>query len=116
MPPPKPYRQTPRATLDIYANRVLGDEAFLCRTRDISQNAMRLRRVLEPARPQREMTIEFQLPGQEEVIWAQGEVIREPGDQAMVVRFTSLTDHHRSLIDGYVRQSRRNARRTSRIL
>ena len=101
---------------DPLAKRVLGDEAFLCRTRDISQNAMRLRRVLEPARPQREMTIEFQLPGQEEVIWAQGEVIREPGDQAMVVRFTSLTDHHRSLIDGYVRQSRRNARRTSRIL
>lgn len=116
MPSPKPYRQTPRAALDIYANRVLGDEAFLCRTRDISLTCMRLRRVLEPARPQKEMSLEFQLPGHNEVIWAKGEVIREPGEDAMVVRFTSLTEHHRKLIDGYVRQSRRNARRASKVL
>ena len=107
----KPYRETPRAALDIYANRVLGEEVFLCRTKDISMQAMRFRRVLEPLRTTRAMQIEFQLPGEEEVIWAKGEIVREPGEEAVVVKFTAMAERHRSLIDGYVQRSKRKARR-----
>lgn len=111
---PQSYRQISRAPLDIFANRVLGEEVFLCRTRDISTDSIRLHRVLEPARDARRLSLEFQLPGSSEVIWAHGEVVRQPDERAVVVRFLALADGHRRLIDGYVRQSRRNARRVSR--
>jgi hypothetical protein len=111
---PKPYRQTVRAPLDTFANRVLGEEVFLCQAKDISRQAIRLRRVLEPVRQAPRVSLEFQLPGSREVIWAHGEVIREPGESGVVVRFLAMAEGHRRLIDGYIRQARRWRRRASK--
>jgi hypothetical protein len=108
------YRQTTRAPLETFANRVLGEEVYLCQTRDISKQAIRLRRVLEPEREAPRVSLEFQLPGTREIIWAHGEVVREPGEDGVVVRFLAMADGHRRLIDGYVRQARRFRRRASR--
>jgi hypothetical protein len=108
------YRQTVRAPLDTYANRVLGEEVFLCRTRDISFDHIRLQRVLEPRRLAPRVSLEFQLPGSDEVIWLHGEVVREAGEKHVVVRFLALADAHRRLIEGYVRRARRRLLRAAR--
>ena len=50
---------------------------------------MRFRLVLQPTRPEREMQLEFQLPGEPEVIWTRGEVIRELLDNE-VIRHTNI--------------------------
>jgi hypothetical protein len=112
--PVTPYRRTQRAPLETFANRVLGDEVYLCQTRDISTDSLRLRRVLEPQRAFRRMQLEFALPGSDEIIWAHGEVVREPRGENVVVRFLAMADRHRRLIDGYVRQTRRARRRAAR--
>lgn len=112
---PKAYRQLQRAPLDVFANRVLGDDVFMCRTHDISTEALRVRRLLEPDRSARQVQLEFQLPGTPDVIWAHGEIVREPGARSVVVRFLSMAERHRSLIDNYVRQTRRNRRRAAKV-
>jgi hypothetical protein len=109
------HRQTARAPLDTYANRIIDEEVFLCQTRDISRHSIRLRRVLEPARDAKKVSLEFQLPTHKEVIWAHGEVVREPGEDGVVVKFLAMADGHRRLIDGYVRQARRDLRRAARV-
>ncbi len=54
------------------------------------------------------MGLQFQLPGSEEVIYAEGEVVREwveagpRRDERSGVRFTLLTERHRRMIDDYV--------------
>ena len=112
---PKAYRQVQRAPLDVFANRVLGDDVFMCRTHDISTEALRFRRLLEPERAARQVQMEFQLPGTREIIWAHGEIVREPGERSVVVRFLSMAERHRGLIDAYVRQARRNRRRAAKV-
>src|SRR5947207_15748455 len=102
----KLYREKKRAPLDIFANRVLGEEVFLCQTRDISDDSIRLKRVLEPSREAPKVSLEFQLPDDDEVIWLHGEVVREADDENVVVRFLALADGHRRRIEGFVRQTR----------
>ena len=52
--------------------------------------------------------LQFQLPGSEEIIYAEGEVVREWVEAAPAkrersgVRFTLLTERHRRMIDAYV--------------
>jgi hypothetical protein len=40
--------------------------------------------------------------------------VREPADDGVVVRFLAMAEGHRRLIDGYIRQSRRDRRRAPR--
>jgi hypothetical protein len=51
--------------------------------------------------------LQFQLPGSEEVIYAEGEIVREwadleQSDEGSGVKFTLLTERHRKLIEQYV--------------
>lgn len=100
-------RKNARVPLDIYLNKYMGGVPYMARTADISQEGVSLARLIEPEREARRVGLQFQLPGSEEVIYAEGEVVREwveasPRHERSGVRFTLLTERHRRMIDDYV--------------
>jgi hypothetical protein len=101
-------RKNPRAPLDIYLNKYVSGVPYLARTSDISSEGIRLARLLEPAHAHRRVGLQFQLPGSEEVIYAEGELVEgfeklaQGARPAQGVRFTLLTERHRRLIRAYV--------------
>ncbi len=99
-------RRTGRAQIDILLNKYVGGVPYTARARDISPGGVRLARLLEPEHAGKRVGLQFQLPGSNEVIYAEGEVVREwiesEDAQADGVRFTLLTERHRRLIRRYV--------------
>lgn len=98
-------RRVGRVPLDIYLNKYVSGVPYMARTSDISNEGVSLARLLEPQVTGRRVGLQFQLPGSDEVIYAEGEVVREWIDastEGTGVRFTLLTERHRRLIDKYV--------------
>jgi hypothetical protein len=99
-------RRSSRADLDIYLNKYVGGVPYLARTADISPQGLRLARLIEPEHTGKRVGLQFQLPGSEEVIYAEGEVVRAwekgPRAEGTSVRFTLLTERHRRMIGAYV--------------
>lgn len=99
-------RKKPRAPLDIYLNNYLGGVPYMARGSNISPEGIGISRLIEPAHRARRVGLQFQLPGSEEVIYAEGEVVREwvtpTRHEGAGVRFTLLTERHRRMIDAYV--------------
>ncbi|MHB8874168.1 MAG: PilZ domain-containing protein [Myxococcaceae bacterium] len=98
-------RKVGRVPLDIYLNKYVSGVPYMARTSDISNEGVSLSRLLEPQLAGKRVGLQFQLPGSEEVIYAEGEVVREWIDastEGSGVRFTLLTERHRRLIDKYV--------------
>ncbi len=101
-------RKSKRAPLDIYLNKYMGGVPYMSRAADISQEGVSLARLLEPQHAARRVGLQFQLPGSEEIIYAEGEVVREWVESATAkrersgVRFTLLTERHKRMIDAYV--------------
>jgi len=102
---PDEKRESERAPLDIYMNKFILGIPYLTRASDISEQGLGLAQLLEPSSAERRVGLQFQLPGFDEVIYAEGEVVREWGDEAMPrsgIRFLRLTERHRRMIDAYV--------------
>jgi PilZ domain-containing protein len=99
-------RRTGRAQIDILLNKYVGGVPYTARARDISPGGVRLARLLEPEHAGRRVGLQFQLPGSEEVIYAEGEVVREwvgsDASDGSGVRFTLLTRRHQQMIEAYV--------------
>lgn len=99
-------RRRRRAPLDVYLNKFVGGTPYLARTRDISAEGVSLTRLIEPRHHRKRVGLQFQLPGCAEVIYCEGEVVREwlgrRSTERAGVRFTLLTERHRKLIEGYV--------------
>ncbi len=99
-------RRSGRAALDILLNKYVGGVPYTARARDISPDGVRLARLLEPERNGKRVGLQFQLPGSAEVIYAEGEVVREwveaESAHTHAVRFTLLTERHRRAIREYV--------------
>ncbi|MBZ4329447.1 PilZ domain-containing protein [Corallococcus interemptor] len=99
-------RKANRAPLDIYLNKYMGGVPYMTRAADISQEGVSLSRLIEPQHDARRVGLQFQLPGSEEIIYAEGEVVREWKElgrkEQSGVRFTLLTERHRKMIDAYV--------------
>ena len=104
-------RKNARVPLDVYLNKYMGGVPYLARAADISLVGVSLAHLLEPERDTRRVGLQFQLPGSEEVIYAEGEVVREWVEasprqhERSGVRFTLLTERHRRMIDAYVTRS-----------
>ncbi|MGZ3458957.1 MAG: PilZ domain-containing protein [Archangium sp.] len=104
-------RKNARVPLDVYLNKYMGGVPYLARAADISQAGVSLAHLLEPEHDTRRVGLQFQLPGSEEVIYAEGEVVREWVEasprqhERSGVRFTLLTERHRRMIDAYVTRS-----------
>lgn len=98
-------RRSGRAPLDIYMNKYVAGVPYMARTSDISPEGINLAHLIEPQAAGKRVGLQFQLPGSEEVIYAEGEVVREwlgGAAEGSAIRFTLLTERHRRLIDRYV--------------
>ena len=100
-------RSQQRVALDIYLNKYVAGVPYMARASDISREGVGLAHLIEPEMAGRRVGLQFQLPGSEEVIYAEGEVVREWADQyaqeeGSGVRFTQLTERHRRLIEQFV--------------
>jgi len=98
-------RKHNRVPLDIYLNKYVAGVPYMARTADISREGVALANLIEPDLSGKRVGLQFQLPGSEEVIYAEGEIVREwlsTGAEGSGVKFTLLTERHRRLIDQYV--------------
>ena len=98
-------RKHHRVPLDIYLNKYVAGVPYMARTADISREGVALANLIEPDLSGKRVGLQFQLPGSEEVIYAEGEIVREwlsTGAEGSGVKFTLLTERHRRLIDQYV--------------
>jgi c-di-GMP-binding flagellar brake protein YcgR len=85
----------------------------MARASDISRDGVGLAHLIEPEMAGSRVGLQFQLPGSEEIIYAEGEVVREWADldhaeEGSGVRFTLLTERHRRMIDQFVADASRD--------
>ena len=98
-------RTNHRAKVDLLVNRFLDGHPYMCRMTDISATGVRLVPLLEPKGAPRYIGLQFQLPGEDAVLVASGEVINETGADGRPssgVRFTSLAPECASVIQRFV--------------
>jgi hypothetical protein len=101
------YRRVPRAPLSIYLNKFVGSSAFMCRAANISEGGIFLARLIEPELAADDVSLEFALPGESEVFWAHGNVVRKGFHrtcEATGVKFTVIPDQYRRRIADYVQR------------
>jgi hypothetical protein len=93
-----------RIGTDLLVNRFLNGHPYMCRMTDISRTGARLVPLLEPSRQEapRFMGIQFQLPGQEEILTASGETMTL-GDRSVGVRFTNLPPQSAWAIEAFLK-------------
>ncbi|MBS1153342.1 MAG: hypothetical protein H6Q89_5040 [Myxococcaceae bacterium] len=70
-------RKHNRVPLDIYLNKYVAGVPYMARTADISREGVALANLIEPDLSGKRVGLQFQLPGSEEVIYAEGEIVRE---------------------------------------
>ena len=99
------YRSHPRAPLNVLLNKVLGESMFMCRATDISESGIFLGKLLEPRFRGTEVGIELKLPGESEIVWARGEIVRNGRrrlGEGTAIKFTILPEAYRRAIRKYV--------------
>ncbi|MDX2020931.1 MAG: PilZ domain-containing protein [Deltaproteobacteria bacterium] len=94
-------RVSKRAPVDLFMNRFLGGQPYLCVARDVSHTGMRLRTLLGPQLPNHFVGLQFQLPGSNEVLTASGEVVRE-GSEEVSIRFTHMPAASRQALEQFL--------------
>ncbi|MFT3708156.1 MAG: PilZ domain-containing protein [Archangium sp.] len=99
-------RKQNRVALDVFMNKYVAGVPYMTRASDISREGVGLAHLIEPDQAGKRVGLQFQLPGSEEVIYAEGEVVREWADldnreEGSGIRFTLLTERHRRLIDQF---------------
>ena len=101
------YRKSPRVPLNVYLNKFVGNSPFMCRAANISEEGIFLASLIEPEHRGASVSLEFALPGDEEVMWAHGTVVREGTHrdcEAAAIRFTVIPDKYRRRIADYVQR------------
>jgi hypothetical protein len=93
-----------RAPLDILLNKYIDGEPHTCRAVNVSRGGMLVYKVFEPALPQEEVSLEFQLPGSSRILRADGIVLSENRfARAHGIRFIRMADEDRDLIERFLR-------------
>jgi hypothetical protein len=101
------YRKSPRAPLNIYLNKFVGNSPFMCRAANISEEGILLASLIEPEHNGAAVSLELALPGDDEVMWVHGTVVRELNHrecEASGIRFTVLPEKYRKRIARYVQR------------
>jgi hypothetical protein len=102
-------RKSGRVAVDIYLNKFVGGVPYMARAADISPEGLSLANLIEPQHNKKRVGLQFQLPGSEEVIYAEGEVVREwlgsDAADGSGIRFTLLTERHRRMINQFVEKN-----------
>ncbi len=99
-------RLHPRADLNVYVNKIIGDEPHLARVRDISPSGVFLYKLLEPeVESDLPIGLEIMLPNSLEIIWAMANPARNEGgaeSDGIAYRFTRISESDKQLIRDYV--------------
>ena len=84
-------RYNKRVNVDMFINRFLNGQPYMCRMVDISRTGIRLAPMIEPEGMEapKYMGLQFQLPDRNDVLTASAEAITR-NDKTVGVRFTSL--------------------------
>ncbi len=99
--------RAPRVPLETYVKVVKGERIARALASDISESGIFLAAMALPTvRVGERVHLELALPGEQEPIWAQGEVVRDGtriGFHSLAIRFTYLSEVDRAQIRDYVR-------------
>jgi PilZ domain len=101
------HRRAPRAPLSVYLNKFVGDAAYMCRSANISEDGIFLARLIEPDLDSEDVSLEFALPGDSEILWVHGSIVRKGSHracEAAAIRFTVIPDAYRRRIAAYVQK------------
>jgi hypothetical protein len=98
-------RSFERVGTDLYVNRFLNGHPYMCRMTDLSRTGARLLPLLEPqvSRGPRFMGLQFQLPGQDEILTASGEMMSLDDGKGVGVRFTNLPPQAAWAIEAFLK-------------
>jgi c-di-GMP-binding flagellar brake protein YcgR len=103
-------RQAPRLRLALSMNEYVKDEPCQALARDVSEGGLALQKQVGARRPLVEVvTVEIELPGTNETIWAAAEPRFDTLQRSLQVsglRFVSMARKHERLIRDYVRERR----------
>ena len=95
-----------RKPVDLLLNKYMGEDPYTVKAADISISGMYLHKLIEPDLEEGSMvSLEFQLPGSQEVIWARGTVMRESkrwGCDGVGIWFTIVPEIYRRQIENFV--------------
>ncbi len=94
-----------RIGTDLFVNRFVNGHPYMCRMTDISRTGARLVPLLEPkasAGP-KFMGLQFQLPGQEEILTASGEMMSLEDGRSVGVRFSNLPPQSAWAIEAFLK-------------
>ena len=92
-----------RVTADLYINKMIDGVPHLARSSDISRGGIYVNSLLEPdARDGAHISLEFVLPGTDEVIWAEARIAHGSHDGGAGLEFVDLPPRHADLIEAYV--------------
>jgi hypothetical protein len=94
-----------RVGTDVYVNRFLNGHPYMCLMTDISRTGARLLPLLGPdaRRAPRFMGLQFQLPGQNEILTASGEAMTGAGGETVGIRFTNLPPQSAWAIEAFLK-------------
>ncbi len=93
-----------RNPINILCNKYIDGEPHVCRAVNLSRGGMLLYKVFEPDLPHAEVSVEFQLPGSNRIVRADGVLLAEHRwARAHGVRFTRMADEDKALIDQWLR-------------
>ena len=99
-------RYNKRIKVDLFINRFLNGQPYMCRMVDISRTGIRLAPMIEPDgdRAPQYMGLQFQLPDRDDVLTASGLAITRD-DMTVGVRFTSLPPDSAWAIESFLSYS-----------
>jgi hypothetical protein len=94
-----------RVQLDVLMNRFVDGHPYMCRMTNISRTGARLEPLLEPKASlgPKFMGLQFQLPGQEEVLTASGETMALEDGRGVSVRFSNLPPQSAWAIEAFLK-------------
>ena len=99
-------RREKRAPVDLMLNKYINGEPHLCRAVNLSRGGMLLRKIFEPELSHHRVLLEFQLPGSERVLRAEGmALLGSPGGRSCGVRFTHMSSETFQVLEQFLGHS-----------
>ena len=96
-------RREKRAPVDLMLNKYINGEPHLCRAVNLSRGGMLLRKIFEPELSHHRVLLEFQLPGNDQVLRVEGVALMEsPEARTVGVRFTSLSKETEQALNDFL--------------
>lgn len=100
-------RKQSRVPVDFYVNKMIHGVPHLARTKNLSREGLYLHRLLEPLTPPRaRISLEFMLPGTDEIIWTEAVVVHGRNTRRGVgLRFVDLSPRQAEIIEEFIERN-----------